>query len=392
MIESASLSFENLCYSVESGLFHKTRKPKQILKGVSGAFNDNELSIIMGVSGSGKSSLLNILSGFKQREVSGSIKINGNAVTSTDVRKISSYVMQENKLHRFLTVYETMMFAASFKTKSDHNERDKKVQGILLSLGMSEILCRMVEHLSGGQQKRLSIAVELVDDPSILFLDEPSTGLDSSSATQCIRLLKTLANEGKTVVCTIHTPSALLFKMFDHVYTLHDGYCIYQGSSASLVPFLQELNLCCPPAYNPSDFLIEVASNGTENDRLIARIYNGNNHEYRKTLSRIVHSDDRSIQVNRTSASSSIYRLSFTQQVKNLVNRNFLISKRDRTLVLMRLWIHVAMGFVFGFLYSGVGDEASRFFDNYRYIIVSIVFQLYTSYFSLQTYSESEWK
>lgn len=252
-----------------------------------------------------------------------------------------------------------------------------------------ETLNHQTRNLSGGEQKRLTIALELVDDPSILFLDEPTTGLDSSSSTQCIQLLKKLADEGRTIVCTIHSPSALLFRMFDHIYALADGSCIYQGSSKNLVPFLNELDLSCPENYSPSDFLLEIATNdyGPQNDRLTERINNGSNIEYRKTKSNDLE-EDLNFQ-SPIEVKTSNYSTSFLHQFYYLLKRNFLTNSRDKTLSMMRLLINIGIGLCFGTIYFGIGNEASFIFDIQKFIVYSIYHPMFLGFNSQLTTCES---
>lgn len=168
------------------------------------------------------------------------------------------------------------------KPGTDH---ESVINEILKNLNLNHRRNNRANQLSGGERRRLSIALELVANPTIFYLDEPTSGLDEVTAAQCVRLLKNLAKQNKTIVCTIHQPSATTFALFDHIFVLARGQCVYQGGPSVLVPYLNRLNLKCPTHYNPSDYIIELCdgddgrivtalANETQNGKLVCAVDN----------------------------------------------------------------------------------------------------------------------
>ncbi|KAL7021138.1 hypothetical protein ACKWTF_011772 [Chironomus riparius] len=340
-------------------------------------------------SGSGKSTLLNVLSEYMTNGVTGSITINGEKWNNKRYKKKFAYIMQEENLHAVLTVKEAMRFSIKLKTGNSMTEKEqqKKILSILETLKLDNKLNTYAQYLSGGQQKRLSIALELVDDPQVLFLDECTTGLDSVSSTQCIQFLKKLAMEGRTIICTIHTPSALMFEMFDHIYALANGNCIFQGASFNVVLFLKELGLVCPSTYNPADFLLEIANNdyGSQNERLTKVIENGKNEFYRGQPC-ITLNNNNELKLSSTHDETlNEQPSSFVYQLALLVLRNYKISHRNVTLIIIRLVISSIVGLMVGGMYLNIGNDGVHTFHNFKYIFVSEFFLLYISYYSQQT-------
>lgn len=172
-------------------------------------------------------------------------------------RRMSRYIMQQDIHQDGLTVREIMTYAADLKLGFDDLTKEQKtdvVEEIIRLLRLGNTMDTDCNQLSGGEKKRLSIAQELLNNPPVLFLDEPTTGLDDLSSSQCIDLLRKLAHGGRTVICSIHTPSAKIFEMFDHIYVVANGQCIYQGEGENIVPFMETIGVRCPKTYNPADF------------------------------------------------------------------------------------------------------------------------------------------
>lgn len=441
------IAFADLEYTVFEGTKKST---KSILKSVSGRLKSGELTAIMGPSGAGKSTLLNILTGYKCTGVKGSITINGHERNLSQFRKLSCYIMQDNQLHANLSVEEAMHVASSLKLASDISKDSKYqvIQEILETLGLQEHRRTMTSNLSGGQKKRLSIALELVNNPPIMFFDEPTSGLDSSSCFQCISLLKSLSRGGRTIICTIHQPSARLFEMFDHLYTLAEGQCVYQGSTKQLVPFLGTLGLECPSYHNPASYLIEVSCGeyGDNVRKLVTAINNGkydiqvgkpfpqpenlNNVNQKDILKSSnlssnfievdklsksvdsdsllqyggnqfiksdddsgIHSDLSSVKtgkLNNTDEADTLlknglpssqqrYATSEFTQFWIVLKRTLLFSRRDWTLMYLRLFAHILVGFLIGSLYYDIGNDGAKVLSNLGFLFFNMLFLMYTS-------------
>lgn len=184
---------------------------------------------------------------YRTEGVTGTILVN---------RKASCYIQQEDCHHTLINVMEMMTMACRLKLKHSDEQIDQqsRINEILTGLNLLHRKTSTASTLSGGERKRLSIALELVTNPSIMFLDEPTSGLDEVTAASCIRLLRELAHQDRTIICTIHQPSAAMFDLFDNIYLLAQGSCVYQGSPKTLIPFLLSENFICPKYNFPADY------------------------------------------------------------------------------------------------------------------------------------------
>ncbi|XP_005176004.1 ATP-binding cassette sub-family G member 4 [Musca domestica] len=383
-----NIKFTNLSYEVPIS--------KPILKNVSGEFRAGELSAIMGPSGCGKTTLLNLLAGYRLSKTSGNISVNDRPQNKSEFRKISRYILQEDAISPMFTIGETLLYASKFKLDAGKTlqQRQQIIDEYLKIFLLEDKANTKIANISGGERKRLCLALELLNNPAVLFVDEPTTGLDEFSATQCITLLKRLAISGRTIICSIHCPSARLFQMFDKVYVLSDGQCIYQGSVNGIVPYLKNFGLQCPITHNPADYIIEVATNfhGNYQEALVTEIQNG---KVRKWLS-----NSSSVPNDTTSAVTTTNQMNL-KVLRNkqhtwwseyciILKRNLQQMLRDTTNMKLIMYTNLFLSTILGIAFSKIGNNGYLGSYNYNFVVLSTVQCVFLSMSPMLSYVPQE--
>ncbi|KAG6757690.1 hypothetical protein POTOM_038012 [Populus tomentosa] len=260
-----------------------------LLNNVSGEAKPGRLLAIMGPSGSGKTTLLNVLAGqlmaSPRLHLSGLLEVNGRP-SSNRAYKLA-YVRQEDLFFSQLTVRETLSLAAELQLPeiASVEERDEYVNNLLFKLGLASCADTIVgdakvRGISGGEKKRLSLACELIASPSVIFSDEPTTGLDAFQAEKVMETLRQLAQDGHTVICSIHQPRGSVYGKFDDIVLLAEGALVYAGAAHDVMVKLGNLEVSalvpgnvggvyemagtskyrCPDHVNPAEFLADLIS------------------------------------------------------------------------------------------------------------------------------------
>ncbi|KAJ2694679.1 hypothetical protein GGH99_000559 [Coemansia sp. RSA 1285] len=258
------LSWNDISYdvSVKDGV-------RRILHNVSGSIYPGEVVAIMGASGAGKTTLLNVLSGRIQGgKLFGDVKFNGAKRDPHTFKRMLAYVEQEDLMHDTLTVEETLAVSARLRLSSKKytdKEKLQRVDKVMRQLRLSHIANSRIggaskRGISGGERKRVSIGIELVTDPSILVLDEPSSGLDSSSAEMVVKLTKDMAHERNLcTLMTIHQPSAEMVAQFDKLILLSQGKLVYMGPADQALQYFEKLGYPTTNP-NPANFYIDLTT------------------------------------------------------------------------------------------------------------------------------------
>jgi ABC-type multidrug transport system ATPase subunit len=254
-----------------------------VLHGVTASFKAGTLNALMGPSGSGKTSLLSVVAGFVDPgHVTGRMLVNGRVRALP--RRLVGFVFQEDLMLSQLTVLETIQVAAALKLPMSVSRelREEAVSSLLAQLGLEHVASTLVgdaktRGVSGGQKKRLAVAVELVTRPSVLLMDEPTSGLDATTALSLCTMLQGLASSGYNIVCSIHQPRTNIFDLFDHLLLLSLGRMVYSGPPEGCVGFLETVTgRSIPARTNAADWLMDVVSEDEalgEGQRLLPDAY-----------------------------------------------------------------------------------------------------------------------
>ena len=340
----------------------KGKISKYILQNLHGSFKSGRLTAIMGPSGCGKSTLLNMLSGrmgqdsITNSELKGSVSLNGHLIDPTEYKQRFAYVMAEDALYSTTTPREAFNFVCKLRLdKLTPAEREARSEEMLHTLGLEKcadtlIGSSILKGVSSGEKKRTAVGIELLPNPDVVFLDEPTTGLDSFTALELIRVVKKISDSGKTVICVIHQPSSEIVEIFDDVVFMVKGKIVYHGPTTEVVDHFSKQGYNCPADYNPADYVMYILQTISmdEINKLESswRIYEEKSKldilEIRKFAQPL--------------KLKPLARTSVTTQVMGLFDRELKRLVRDPSALYIRLGITIFLGLVVGCLFYQVGQ------------------------------------
>ncbi|CAN0907802.1 ABC transporter G family member 15 [Linum grandiflorum] len=238
---------------------------KHLLNGLTGFAQSQRIMAVMGPSGSGKSTFLDALAGrvSQKAEMKGKVLITGKKTQSSIVSSRDvTYVTQQDVFLGTLTVKETLCFGARLRLPElNKDEVDEVVEDVMVKMGLEECADTTIGNwhlrgISGGERRRLSIGVEILAQPYVLCLDEPTTGLDSAASFFVVQALRNIARDGKVVVCSIHQPTNEVFRLFDDLLIISAGETVYFGETHLAVKFFADCGFPCPIRRNPPDHFL----------------------------------------------------------------------------------------------------------------------------------------
>ncbi|XVE91140.1 hypothetical protein DITRI_Ditri20bG0130700 [Diplodiscus trichospermus] len=374
-----SLAFNHVNYFVDMPSEMKRQGVKvdrlQLLRDVSGAFRAGIMTALVGVTGAGKTTLMDVLAGRKTGGyIEGSISISGYPKNQATFTRVSGYCEQNDIHSPNVTVYESLLYSAWLRLPSEVDTKTRKmfieeVMELIELKALRDALVGLpgVDGLSTEQRKRLTIAVELVANPSIIFMDEPTSGLDARSAAIVMRTVRNTVDTGRTVVCTIHQPSIDIFEAFDELLLMkRGGRIIYAGplghNSHNLIEYFEAIPGVpkIRDGYNPATWVLEISTPAVEAQLAadFAEIYANSsvfqrNQELIKELSTPASgSKDLSLPTK--------YSQPFLTQCKLCFLKQHWSYMRNPQYNLIRFFVTIVIGILFGLIFWNKGQQIRK--------------------------------
>jgi len=351
---------------------------KALIDNVSGVIKPGEMVAIMGPSGSGKTTLLDVLArraAFGTQ--SGRVLANGAELSIESCRRNVSYVAQEDTLMGVFTVRETLMYSALFTlpTTLSRAEREARVEVVMRSCGLVDAADVIVGNLfrkglSGGQKRRLSMAVEIIRKPSVILLDEPTSGLDAMSAMGIVRELHMFCSVGHTVAMTIHQPSSQLWELFDKCLLLTRGRCAYFGGVHKAIEHFYAIGRPVPQYTNPADHYIHLINDDfrrsvSDEDAqsiksMVAQVvlaYPGSDADKARARELAAVDERGADGIDALSPSAKPTRNGVLHEFLVLCRRNLQNNARNPGIYYVRLVMYAMLCLMLGLVFVGVGDR-----------------------------------
>ena len=351
-------------------LLAKERDFKQILYNINGEVLPGQILAIMGPSGAGKTTFLDVLSA-RVRPTSGAITCNGVPLTPNLFRSIAAFVPQHDLLIPTLTVKETLKFHADLRLprnsdgKMSKELRKERVHNILRQLRLDHcadtlVGDHMLRGISGGEKRRLSIAIALLTEPGVIFLDEPTSGLDAAMAFDVMASIQDLATSGRSVVFTIHQPRSNIFRMFDKLLLLCKGKIAYYGPANQAVKYFADRNMTCDQFTNPSDFFLDMVVPGESTGQSEEGIEALLNSYVPPPLLAPKSAEDlaaSSERMDHALAQHRKMRANWFQQLWSLVKRDVLNQLRNPMIMRVKAMQAIVQGLLFGLIFLQLGYD-----------------------------------